>query len=529
MILRLRTFFCVAMALLGGGAPGATADEPAEPPPGRLARESLHHWRRQRLRVTALAFRPDGKALAAAYFLPAAGADGAGWRAAVAHWDLATGRPVTLEGAFAPLGFAADGEGIELRVAADASESSGDKIATRPAVWRPGGKALRLVGGDGAPGGVLTTSPAERARQDGFVARSRQGLKAFLAGGKALLYGPSGAAGRRQHLPRAADLRLLRYLPAAGGGAAAFSPDGRQVAAADRRGIVRIWDVQTRGLARTLRLDDRPAETFLAAAVQCHSRFGQPARNREKLAGLVRQAARCGAKVVVLPEAAVSGYLTADLSNTWHVAKRPIGKELTGVDPKGAAESVPGPSTRFFGRLADELGVYLTVPLVEVDRKTGAYYNTSVLLGPDGKVLIHYRKRDPWPWAERSWATAGDRGNPVVDTPFGRFGLLICYDIHDQARIMGRLKVDTLLYSIAWVDDDGSDWFCDDLPDIAEENGFNIVAANWTVPKRPEPAWHGYGQSRIIAASGRVVTSVSDDLADGVVLAELPVSAAGDE
>lgn len=32
---------------------------------------------------------------------------------------------------------------------------------------------------------------------------------------------------------------------------------------------------------------------------------------------------------IVLPEAAVSGYLTADLSNTWHVPKGPLGKELS--------------------------------------------------------------------------------------------------------------------------------------------------------------------------------------------------------
>jgi len=234
---------------------------------------------------------------------------------------------------------------------------------------------------------------------------------------------------------------------------------------------------------------------------------------------LTREAAFGGARIVVLPEAAVTGYLTADLKTTWRVGDAPLGEDLFGVDPKDVAETVPGPSTTEFARLAAELGIYITVPLVEVDRKTGRYYNTSVLVGPEGRILIHYRKRDPWPWAEESWATPGDRGNPVVDTPLGRLGLLICYDIHDQAEVMGRLKVDLLLYSIAWVDDQGSGWYDHELPAIAVLNGLNIIAANWTVPERPD--WFGFGQSRIIAADGAILARARDDLANEIVLADL--------
>ena len=267
----------------------------------------------------------------------------------------------------------------------------------------------------------------------------------------------------------------------------------------------------------------RRSDTVLVAAVQCYSRFGEPEGNRRKLVALVRRAAARGADIVVVPEAAITGYLSADLTRTWQAADRAISEGLTGVDPANVAETVPGASTRMFAGLADELDIYLTATLVEADRKAGLYYNASVLMGPDGRMLIHYRKRNPWPWAECGWATDGDRGNPVADTPFGRLGLLICYDIHEQAKIMSRLKVDTLLYSIAWVDDEDSDWFTRGLPAVAKANGFNIVAANWTVPKTPAPKWHGYGQSRIISATGKVLAGAKDDLADEIVYAELPV------
>src|SRR5262249_52180812 len=144
----------------------------------------------------------------------------------------------------------------------------------------------------------------------------------------------------------------------------------------------------------------------------------------------------------------------------------------------------------------------------EADRKTGQYYNTVVLFGPDGAMLIHYRKINPWPWAEQGWATEGNLGHPVADTPFGRLGVLICYDIHKQAEELAKLKIDTLLYSIAWVDDKDSDWFPKRLPEVAAKNRFNIVAANWTVAKpNPEPGWHGFGHSMVVDAQGHVQAS----------------------
>jgi predicted amidohydrolase len=304
----------------------------------------------------------------------------------------------------------------------------------------------------------------------------------------------------------------------------AFTPDGNQLITSDRRGILRFWDVASGKIARTLRCDDEPADTFLVAALQAASEFGDPNGNRRMLEQLIDRAAAVGAQVVVLPEAAVTGYLTYDIKKTWRVGERPLSEGLAGVDPKDAAETIPGPSTQFFARVARRWGIYLTVPLLETDRKTGRYYNSVVLLGPEGQTLLHYRKLNPWPWAEQGWATDGDLGRPVADTPFGRFGMLICYDIHKQAAEIAKLKIDTLLYSIAWVEDEGSDWFAKRLPEIAKKSGYHIVAANWTVPAGGEkPKWFGYGQSEVVNASGKVLSKTRGDIGPDVVFAELPL------
>jgi predicted amidohydrolase len=268
-----------------------------------------------------------------------------------------------------------------------------------------------------------------------------------------------------------------------------------------------------------------PPKTVRVAAVQFISQFGKPAENRKGLEPLVREAAKNGAKIVVLPETAVTGYMSHDIGKTWQADRRPLSVGLEGVSPKDVAESVPGDSTRAFGALAKELAIYLTVPIVEFDAKQKKYYNTLVLVDPAGKIALHYRKLNPWPWAERGWAAPGDRGHQFLDTPYGRLGLLICYDINSEPPKLKTNRVDHLLYSIAWVEDADSTWFKEELPDIAREANVNIIGANWSVPKKP--GWHGYGQSLIILRSGKVAAKVKSDIGNEVIYADLPVPRGG--
>jgi predicted amidohydrolase len=196
-----------------------------------------------------------------------------------------------------------------------------------------------------------------------------------------------------------------------------------------------------------------------------------------------------------------------------------------GVRGKGGcsalAERVPGESTRVFGALARELEIYLTVPLLELDPKSGRFFNALVLVGPDGQLLLHYRKLNPWPFAEGSWATPGDRGHQYVDTPYGRLSLLICYDINFEPPKLALAKIDTLLYAIAWVDDPGSRWFEENLPAIARLNDMNIIRANWAVADTPD--WSGYGQSRIISRTGEILARCKQDVGEDILYADLAV------
>jgi predicted amidohydrolase len=261
--------------------------------------------------------------------------------------------------------------------------------------------------------------------------------------------------------------------------------------------------------------------TVRVAAIQFISEFAKPAENRKALEPLIREAAKNGAKIVVLPETAITGYMSQDIATTWQVGDRALSAGLKGLSPKAAAETVPGESTDAFAALAKELGIYLTVPLLEFEPKQEKYFNTLVLVDPEGKIALHYRKLNPWPWAERGWASKGDRGHQFIDTPYGRLGLLVCFDINFEPPKLLANKVDHLLYAIAWVDNVNSTWFSRELPDIAKRANVNIIGANWSVPKKP--VWPGYGQSLIIRRNGAVAAKVKSDLGNEIVYADLDV------
>ncbi len=263
--------------------------------------------------------------------------------------------------------------------------------------------------------------------------------------------------------------------------------------------------------------------SFKVAAIQAVSEMGNPEKNRTHLADLVRQAAKEGAVVVVLPETAITGYMNTALDLTWQVDSQPITQGLKGQSPELLAETVPGPSTNQFCQLAKELKIYLTIPFLEIDPKTKQYYNTLVLAGPDGKILLHYRKLNPWPFAERGWASKGDRDLTVIDTPLGRMGLLICFDINFEPPNLQKLGVDHLLYSIAWVDSQDSPWFEEKLPAIAKQNNMNIIGANWTIPADQKVNWHGYGMSRIIDRTGRILARPNPPFAEQILYADLEI------
>ncbi len=267
-------------------------------------------------------------------------------------------------------------------------------------------------------------------------------------------------------------------------------------------------------------------QTVKVAAVQCSSKMGDVTANTRKVKKLVREAARNGAKIVVLPELCITGYLSQNGKTNWQIPGWPIEDEYVGRSPVSIAQRVPGPTTRHFCHLAKELGIYLTIPFIEVDDSTGKsrYFNTVCLAGPRGDIVAHYRKLEPWPQAEKSWATPGDRGLQTFDTEYGRVGLAVCFDIHHVVKKYRSRHLWALLYPTAWADEDyPAEWFYHILPgQVHDDFKHHIIAANWSVDEPQK--WRGFGFSEIISREGKVLSVVKSVFGSEIVYADLPVA-----
>jgi len=300
--------------------------------------------------------------------------------------------------------------------------------------------------------------------------------------------------------------------------------------------VVALLLFGTRGTTQEKKEPERP-KTVKVAAIQCSSDLGDVDGNRKKLTALVKEAAAEGAKIIVLPETAITGYLSQDLKTNWQLKDWPIEKVFQGKDPTPFAETVPGPSTKHFCQLAKQLEVYITVPFLEIDKggkddkkddkAKPRFFNTVCLVSPKGEVVAHYRKLTPWPYPEKSWATAGDRSVQFYDSEYGRMGLAICFDIHTILEKYQPHKIWALLYPIAWVDTNHpADWFWHQLPKRMAPFKHYVIGANWSVDEQQK--WFGYGFSTILSPEGKVIASAKSLYGSEIVYATIKTAWAKD-
>lgn len=200
--------------------------------------------------------------------------------------------------------------------------------------------------------------------------------------------------------------------------------------------------------------------------------FGNKQLNISHLSSMTRRAAAKGAKIVVLPEGAITGYETD--SQVWANEEK-VDSSRHYRDVREVAERVPdGPTTQHFLKLAHELDIVLFVNLIE--ERDGRYFNTLAILEPDGSVQT-YHKRRLW-HTDEHYATPGNQ-SLVVDTKYGSFGVLICYDafsnkLYDDYKKQG---VENIIVSMHWPTDvlvTSTNW----IRSRAKRHGLNIYVAD---------------------------------------------------
>lgn len=240
---------------------------------------------------------------------------------------------------------------------------------------------------------------------------------------------------------------------------------------------------------------------YLAAAVQFEPALGQCEGNLRQMVELVGKAAGRGVALVVFPEMATSGYC-------W----------MSRDEVAPHVETIDGPSVAALCRAAREHGVWVAFGFPERDPKTGIFYNSAALVGPNG-LVGRYRKTHSYV-TEARWARDGDLGLPVFDTPLGRLGILICMDAEyaEPARILALDGCDVVCFPTNWLSEASPSPYWQLR---AWENGAYWVASNRYGLER---GVQFSGGSAVISPDGLVLDRV--DAGPGIAVAEIDLDRA---
>ena len=244
-----------------------------------------------------------------------------------------------------------------------------------------------------------------------------------------------------------------------------------------------------------------------------------PEDNMQRLSKGIADLAKQGAQLIVLQE----------LHNSLYFC------QVEDVNNFDWAESIPGPSTQFYGQLAKQFGVVIVTSLFE-KRAPGLYHNTAVVIESDGTIAGKYRKMhipDDPAYYEKFYFTPGDLGFHPITTSVGKLGVLVCWDqwYPEAARLMALQGAELLIYPTA------IGYESSDTPDEQERqreawttvmrghavaNGLPVVAVN-RVGLEPDPSGNTqgirfWGSSFVAGPQGEFLYRASNSDEENVIV-----------
>lgn len=239
--------------------------------------------------------------------------------------------------------------------------------------------------------------------------------------------------------------------------------------------------------------------SFRLACVQFRSRLGEIDDNLEQMAQWCERAAAQGVRVLVFPEACLTGYCRprqmAELA-------RPFAGELR--------ERV--------AMMAQSHNMLFTFGMPE--REGEAIFNTMIAIDAKGEMLARYRKMHLWA-AESKWARAGDT-YVTFKTELAHFGIWLCYDTRfpEVARVHALRGVEVALVASAWRSSHVEEWrLC--ARARALDNGIFVAGSDAVLGA---DHFNCAGGSIIAGPNGSVL-ALAEKETEGMIIAEVDIAA----
>ena len=251
------------------------------------------------------------------------------------------------------------------------------------------------------------------------------------------------------------------------------------------------------------------ASTVVLGLLQTHA-SPDPAANLRHTLAAAERVAQAGARIICTQELFRSQYFCQNEDHANFAL----------------AESIPGPSTAAFQKLARKHEVVIIASLFE-KRASGLYHNTAVIIEADGSLLGVYRKMhipdDPL-FYEKFYFTPGDTGFRAWQTRYGRIGVLICWDqwYPEGARLTALQGAEILFYptAIGWHPGEKAEYGTNQhgawetiQRAHAVANGCFVAAVNRVGLETPigGDGLEFWGQSFVAGTSGQILAKASVD------------------
>jgi nitrilase len=209
----------------------------------------------------------------------------------------------------------------------------------------------------------------------------------------------------------------------------------------------------------------------------------------EKTSALIAEAAGGGARLIVFPEAFVSGYPRGMDFGVRVGSRTPEGRELFRRYWESSVD-VPGPVTDLLAAAARRANAYLVIGVIE--RQGGTLYCSVLFFTPEGTLLGKHRKLMPTAAERLVWGFGDGSTMPVFDTPIGRIGAVICWENYMPLLRMHMYGQQIQIYC-APTADDRETWLAT-LRHIAIEGRCFVLGCNQYAVRGDYPADYPAGQ-----------------------------------
>jgi predicted amidohydrolase len=247
----------------------------------------------------------------------------------------------------------------------------------------------------------------------------------------------------------------------------------------------------------------RHAEVLMkVAAVQMDVKILEKDHNLARVLAYLQAAGSGGAKLVVFPECALTGYCYASLQEALPVA-----------------EPVPGPSTEKLAAAARALGCAAIVGMLE--RSGACVYNAAVVTGADGSLDTYRKIHLPGLGIDR-FVTPGDKPFPVFDAGGIKVGVGICYDLGfpESGRVLKLKGAQAFVVPTNWPIGSESVMY---TPQVrATENHLHVIAADRVGEER---GFRFSGHSKIVNFAGEILAEAGES-EETILYGELDPAAA---